>query len=613
VTGLLRFCPDIRILATSREALGIGGEVAWHVPSLAMPDGRGTPALERLVQYEAVRLFIERATVVKQDFAVNNQNAPAVAQICYRLDGIPLAIELAAARVKVLAVDQILERLDRRLRLLTGGSRTAMPRQQTLAAAIDWSYDLLSPMEQRLFQALSVFAGGWTLDAAESVCADGEIDAYEVLDILARLVDTSLVEVGTGLDGSVARYRFLESIRQYSWEKLQGSDFGAELQGRHLDWCLALVERAEGELQGAGQLEWLERLESEHDNLRAALELKIGGELESALKLAGALWRFWYLRGYFREGRDRLAAILALTQEEVSQQEQAKVLNGAGVLAYAQGDYTTAQQFHKQSLELRRSLKDQRGIMDSLNNLGVIASDQGKYADAISLYEQCVDIAQTLGNENAISDFLNNLGTVAIEQGDFLLARSQLEEGLRIRRRQEDQRGVADILSNLAVVAQYEGNYSEAQQLLEESLATVRDLGDLASVADVLNNLGFLACIQENFEAAKKPFEESLDLRTQLENQAGIAESLKNLGMVAKEQQDYDVAKSLLEKSLNLYRVIALPLEVADILYELGTIASALEDREVARQFYRDGLAIFSIHQYQIGIEMCEQGLVSLE
>lgn len=340
-TALLRACPQVRILTTSREALGVPGETLWRVPSLSLPDAGQVPTVEDMVQCEAVRLFVDRAVATAPEFAITPKNASAIARICQRLDGIPLAIELAAARVKVLAVDQIAARLDDRFRLLTGGSRIAVPRQQTLRATMDWSYGLLLEKERAVFRQLSVFAGGWALEAAEAVCVGKRIKKHAVLDLLAELVEKSLVEMETQ-DGE-ARYRFLETIRQYSWEKLVESKEAAAVRTRHRDWYLALAERAESELHGPQQGVWLERLESEHDNLRAALrwsKTEEGGA-EAWLRLAGALHWFWNIRGHASEGRDWLEGALS-TKRDTSASVRARALCGAGILAWRQGDINRA-------------------------------------------------------------------------------------------------------------------------------------------------------------------------------------------------------------------------------------------------------------------------------
>ena len=307
---LLNAAPHLKVLASSREALGVKGEVSYHVPSLSLPDPKHLPAIEQLSQYEAVRLFIDRVLLVAPHFDVTKENAPAIAQICYRLDGIPLAIELAAARVKMMSVEQISKRLDDRFRLLTGGARTALPRQQTLRALIDWSYDLLSENERLLLRRLSVFAGGWTLEAAEEVCSGDGIEPDEVLDLLTQLVNKSLVVVMEPSPSGETRYRMLETIRQYAREKLLETGGGEVVRDRHLAYFVKLVEQAEPELYRSHQARWLNRLEDEIDNLRIALEWALATDVESGLRIAAFPWRFWQARGYLREMGEWLAQLL---------------------------------------------------------------------------------------------------------------------------------------------------------------------------------------------------------------------------------------------------------------------------------------------------------------
>jgi predicted ATPase len=289
--ALVRACSTLRILATSQEPLGVPGEAVWRVPSLSVPSAGRLSPVDHLMQCESVRLFVERATFSQPGFTLTDSNAAAVVQVCRRLDGIPLAIELAAARVKVLTVEQIAARLDNRFRLLTGGSQRGLPRQRTLRAAMDWSYGLLSEKERAVLQRLSTFAGGWTLEAAEAVCSGNGIEAADVLDLLTQLVDKSLVAVET--QGEEARYRHPETVRQYSLDRLMESEEAADVRRRHRDWYLGPAERAEPELRGPGQVAWLEQLEMEHDNLRAALEWSRTeeGEAEAGVRLAGALYR----------------------------------------------------------------------------------------------------------------------------------------------------------------------------------------------------------------------------------------------------------------------------------------------------------------------------------
>jgi predicted ATPase len=475
VQRLLSACPDLRILATSREALRVPGEQVSRLPTLGAPVPP-PPPVEQLTQYEAVRLFIDRAVLSQPAFAVTNQNAPAVAAICHRLDGIPLALELAASRVKLLSPEQIMARLEDRFRLLTGGSRTVLPRQQTLRAALDWSYDLLTEGERALLQRVSVFAGGFRLEAAEAVCADEAIEAVAVLDLLGQLSDKSLVQVEDAVDE--ARYRLLETIRQYGAEKLRGAGEEGALRARHRDWYLALAEEAEPELRGPRQGEWLVRLAEEHENLRAALVWTSEQEEgEAGLRLGAALWWFWMVRGYMTEGRARLATLLGSAGAAARTAARARALNGAGALAQCQGEYEAARALYEESLAIRRELGDQHGIADSLNNLGILASDQGEYEAARALYEESLAIRRELGNQQGIAGSLNNLGNVAYSQGEYEAARALNEESLAICRELGDQRGIAYGLEGVAAAAGAQGQPERAALIFGAAEALREVLG----------------------------------------------------------------------------------------------------------------------------------------
>ncbi|MEP6755135.1 MAG: tetratricopeptide repeat protein, partial [Chthonomonadales bacterium] len=422
VNTLLRSCPGVRVLASSREGLGISGETVFRIPPLSLPDLKQTATPASLSTYEAVRLFVDRATATLPTFAVTDQSALALAQLCVQLDGIPLAIELAAARVRSLSVEDIKNRLDQRFRLLTGGSRTAQPRQQTLKALIDWSYDLLSEQEKIFLARLSVFAGGWTLAAAEKVCSGESIEDWEALDLLSSLVDKNLV-LALEKDGSV-RYRMLETVREYAAEKLLEAGQEQTLRIRHGDWFLELSEEAEPKLTGAEQGIWLNVLETEYSNLRAVLKWSMdtpqGSEVN--LRLCGALWRFWWIRGYLTEGRDWSEASLALEYATGRTAARARVCYGVGVLATIQGNNGTARDYLEQSLEIRREIGDRQGIAASLNSLGNVARDQGDYAAARTYFEQSLEIRREIGDRHGVAISLHNLGSVTWKQGDYAAA-----------------------------------------------------------------------------------------------------------------------------------------------------------------------------------------------
>ncbi len=573
---LLRECPQVKILASSREALGIRGEQAYRVPSLSLPD----PTLDHMpasvASFEAVQLFTDRALLARADFRVTQKNAAAVASVCHRLDGIPLAIELAAARLRSLSVEEIHRKLDQRFLLLTGSSRTVPHRQQTLRAAIDWSYDLLSDVEKALFCALSVFAGGWTLEAAEEVCAGEGIESQEVLDLLTSLVDKSLVVAEER--AAVTRYRFLETVHQYATEHLQGLGKDAHWCRRHLAHFLALAEAAEPQLTGKDQQAWLDRLETEHDNLRLALARSTGaaGDRESGLRLTTALSRFWLVRGYLAEGRAWVSRLLA-GMAGGEKATRAKALNWSGVFAWKQGDYRAAQVSYEQSLAIRRELGDRRGVGAVLNNQGLLAYEQGDYAAARALHEASLAIDRELGDRWGIAVSLVHLGSLATVQGDYPAARALYEESLAIFRECGDRGHIANALRSLGGLCSEQDDHPAARALFDESLAICRELGDRSGIGRALYGLGVTARHQGDYAAARVLYGESLAICRELGDREGTANALHNLGQVAAACADYPSARALEEESLAIYRDlgnrsgIAASIEgLADIACDLG-------------------------------------------
>jgi non-specific serine/threonine protein kinase len=376
VEALLRGCPDLQILATSREVLNIDGETVWPVPSLSLPSSGEPMQLERATEYEAVQLFVERAVATRADFHLTTANASAVAELCRHLDGIPLAIELAAARVRALRVEQIVARLGDRFRFLTGGSRTALPRHQTLGATIRWSYDLLDPQERTLFERLAVFAGSFSLEAAEAVCAGGGIEPAEILDLIERLSAKSLLQVED--EGNEARYRLLETLRQYASERLQDSTEESEVRLKHVEYLLKLAETVEPELVGPRVGLWLARLDQDHDNFRAALQWCLDrSESELGLCLGGAFYRFWLLRGFLIEGGDWLDRLLALPGAAAPSVGRAKALNGAAGLA-ANGEPERALRLAEEAVDLWRALGDDARLAYALAFVAVPTYDIGR-------------------------------------------------------------------------------------------------------------------------------------------------------------------------------------------------------------------------------------------
>jgi len=480
---ILRTCGQVVILATSREALGISGESAYRVPSLSLPDPKKAQTPTSLTHFAAVRLFVDRAEQSLSTFTVTNQNAPALASLCYHLDGIPLAIELAAARVRSLSVEEIDQKLDQRFRLLTGGSRTALPRQQTLRSLIDWSYDLLNEPEKQLLSRLSVFNGGWISGAAAQVCAGGSVEEWEVLDLITSLCDKSLVVSEQSLGST--RYRLLETVRQYSRDRLMESGEAATWQDHHLKHFTELAEEARPHLRGPEQATWLSRLESEHDNCRAALDWGLfgAGNKALALQLAACLWRFWLLRGHFSEGRHWLGEALA-KDPGATPYVRARALNGAGVLAEQQTDFDAAHEYHRESLKVSTDLGDIWCTAMTLNNIGNVHATSGDleranqfWAQALVLWRDLEALGK-LGDQRGFAATLDNLGTTAHSKGEVDSARTYYEECLAIRRSLGNLSGVGYSLLNLAWLVLDQGDFAARHEYGVEGLKNFVEIGE---------------------------------------------------------------------------------------------------------------------------------------
>jgi len=618
--ALLRGCPNVRILASSREALGSAGEAPFRVPSLATPDPRRLPPIETLADYEAVRLFVERATTVLPGFRLTSDNAPAVAQVCARLDGIPLALELAAARVNVLRVEQIAARLDDRFRLLTGGSRTAVPRQQTLRALIDWSYDLLAEPERVLLRRLSVFAGGWTLEAAEAVCAGDGLDHDEVLDVLAQLVNKSLV-VADREQGQETRYRLLETIRQYALERLAASGEADAIRRRHAEYFLVLAEIAGVQLQRAGQRVWLDRLEAEHDNLRAALAWAFGGgDAELGVRLSVALAGiqqyapgFWSLRGYWSERHrwlevalskssgvaPRLRAML-LTRildrfgfdsepQDAMHEEALALFRAAGATSgialtlmqhgalflYRRSDYPQATRLLEASLALYQELDDRHGIAIALHLLGDCAREQGDLVRAAALLEESIALFHELGaNESALASALNGLGDVAYLQGDDARAMALWWEAVALSQSVGDRWSILWPLRNLCWLALERGDDGRVLALLEAQVGWHRERGPDGLVY-LLHVLGALVNAQGDAARATALLREALVLQQSHAGKGSIASSLERFAGIAAGQGQPDRAARLLGAAEALRKAIGAPLPPVERPDYERTVAAA--------------------------------------
>jgi predicted ATPase/class 3 adenylate cyclase/DNA-binding CsgD family transcriptional regulator len=475
VDALLRECPRLRILSTSREPLGVRGEIVWRVPSLALPDLQHLPSPEHLTQYESIRLFADRAASNMPEFQLTKANARAVAEICHRLDGIALAIELAAARVRTLSAEQIAARLDDRFRLLAGTSPTVLPRHRTLRAAIDWSHQLLTEGERTVLRRLSVFAGGCTLEGAESVCSEGGVQRAEVFDLVAQLVDKSLLIAET--QARESRYRLLETVRQYGWERLHEAGEADLMRRRHRDWYLALAEQAAGGLDGSDQKAWLERLETELDNLRAALEWCRWTDEGAGpgLRLAIALRRFWENRAYFAEGRAWLDGLIA-ARGVVPPALRARALNCAGILAYRQGDYERVWALCSEALSICEQHPDAYAAGEALHFLAHVRQARGDYVSATEMMARSVTLRQEAGHRRGVANSLDCLGELARMQGDYDRANDLTQRARVLYADIGDGRGMAHTFHNLAYIRLHQGRRGEAQGLFRQSLIEARDL-----------------------------------------------------------------------------------------------------------------------------------------
>jgi predicted ATPase/DNA-binding CsgD family transcriptional regulator len=509
VAELLNACPRLKVMVTSREMLHLSAEHCYPVPPLSLPDLQHLPPLEFLAQVEALRLFVTRAQAVQPDFALTSANGIAVAAICHRLDGLPLAIELAAARVRLLPPAAMLARLERRLPWLTGGAKDAPARHRTLRAAIGWSYDLLEPHEQRLFRRMSVFVGGCTLESVAAVC-DSTQGEEDLLQVLASLLDKSLLRnegaQGVSARAEQGRLYMLETIREYALDQLAASSEEEATRRRHASYYLALAEEAEPKMNGPDQPAWLVHLEQEHDNLRAALAWSVsGGDVEMGARIAAALWLFWLTHGHIREGRRWLNAVLAHSSS-LPPAIRARALNGAGRLALRQGDYASAQAVLEESLTLWRGVADIKGEMQALNNLALVAIYQDALVRAQNYCEQSLAGYRLIDDKLGRAQALIRLGLALRYQGYFERAAECYEECLALARELNDTYLTAGALHNLGQMAHHRGDDVRAHHLLVESLLLVRQLDDTPNISVWLADLAGVWATQGQPERAARLF-----------------------------------------------------------------------------------------------------------
>ena len=548
VDTLFSNAPFIKIIATSREALGVSGEVIWHVPSLSLPDVKQVPTIEQLSQYEAVQLFIERAMLMQPHFLVTNENAPAVAQICFRLDGIPLAIELTAARVKGLSLEQIASRLNDRFRLLTGGSRTALPRQQTLQATIDWSYKILSEEERILLRRLSVFAGGWTLEAAEQVCASDEFNAYQILDLLLHLVDKSLVVAKT--QEIHPRYYMLETIRQYAQEKLDESGETNLMRDRHLEYFCSLAEQARPHFRDAEQFTWLDRFEIDLDNVRAALTWALqDGSVEAGLRLATNLGvdtgAFWVNRGHMKEGREFLEQLLLKSQATGPIDALAAGYFSIAAVEFWLDDFAAGLHHVEQSEAFWSQLgPSYKARAAEARVLKIYLDTSYAPIEMCQKLQENLPIFREVGDRWMMAHILFGIAFGLRESGDLTGARQTYEQSRALFQECGDGFRVSKDNTDLAGIALEEGRYAEARKLCEEALPFFRQLR--FSIRDEpLWKLGASSIMEGNFASAKAWYTECLLFDDEIGVYNQLAECLIGFASIANSEKRFERAAQL--------------------------------------------------------------------
>ena len=605
VEDLLSAGPGVRILATSRELLRVPVETAWRVPSMSTPPA-GTGS-DELAGFEAARLFLERARLLSSGLELSAADAGHVARICARLEGIPLAIELAAARTRLLSVGEIAERLDDRFGLLSSGARTAPGRHQTLRAAVDWSYDGLSTPERRLFEYLSVFFGGFTLEAAEAVCDTGKPAPASVLETLGALVDKSMVLSDPGQVTS--RFRMLETLRQYGAERLADTGETDAARDRHLAWAFALAAEAERHLEGTQQAEWLQRLAVEHDNLRSALGWAASSSDGAALlPLTTSLGRFWEVRGHLSEGRRWLETALEAWSAE-SAALRARAHRWAGVLAQRQGDHHAARRHFEAGLELSRDAGDRKGTASALHSLGNLEGLQGRLDAAIALYEESLAIGRELGDRRVAAASLTNLGWIAQTRGDFAAARQFTEEALAAWQQLGDQQGLAQTLTAVAYLALLQGDYAIVRSSCAQSLELQHGLGDRYGACWSLTYLGWAAQNEGDLATARPLHDDALAVRRELGDRYGEAWSLSHLGDLERAAGHPAAARQLLDESLAVAEQLGDTYCISWSILRLGKLARTEDDATAAADLFRRGLAVAGRHGDRVATAECLEGL----
>lgn len=585
--NILTYCPKVSILSTSREALRCEGEQTHKILSLAFPKPDSQENAEQLIQYESVRLFVERALSVNRNFRVNNNNAPALAKICYRLDGIPLAIELAAARMKAMSVEQVQDRLDNRFQLLTGGKRTSLPRQQTLKALIDWSYDLLSEEEKMLFNRLSVFSGGWTLDASEEICSDEKIDRINVADFLNDLSEKSLII----FDEEKVRYRMLESIKQYGEDRLKEANESNKIADAHIKYFEKAVMIADKELYGSGTTEVLRFFDDEASNMeRAFLHAMEKHEFEAAANISLSMVEYRKLRGQFSEGLEWLEKVHEY-KAEVSDRTFNNLILKIGSIYQLKADMNKAREFVTASLEFNRRIGDKSGIAGSLIILGGIAQVQGDFANALVMLHEALACARESGKKRSIAGSLLNIGMIKTEQADYSGVYELYEESRQIYSEIGHKLGLSQALACLGNIAYETGDYAGSFKMMKESLELSRELGDKRNIGYTLFNLAACADEQGDRTKSQELTKECQKIFSDIGDKRGLALTYANLGVMEQGLGNYDVAIENYIAGIAICKDIGFKFLTAVITYNMGRTYFFKKEYDLCIKYYNQSLA----------------------
>lgn len=608
IVDVLRKCPHVRLLVTSREVLHVPGETEWLVPPLTYPGAQESPSSEELFRYDAIRLFLDRARSRLPSWQLESERLQLLAQVCHRLDGLPLAIELLVPALKVRTMERIVGQLGNVLTLL-GNGYGIDPRHRSMRASLDWSHDLLQEPEKRLLRRLSVFVGGATLDAITGVCSGNGVSERRVPELLIFLLDKSLLDVST--TAWEARYSLKEVIRQYAAEKLEDADEEAETYQRHRDWFLRFAKEADSNLVGPDESNWLNHLDTEYSNLRAALIWsQTSGDVATLFSLVTALSNFWYQRGYLQEGRQWFEVALKSTQ--VSPPMRANLLRGEGRLATVQGDFDTAISCFRESLELSRLIGDEQGAGVALNNLGAIALSLGEYDSSRTYLEEALVIQRRRGDTRKAANILNNLGGCALGQGDLERAITLYNEAINIWREAGDRFKVVDSLDNLGVIARLQGDFTKALELLHEALAIRTELGDQSGIPKTMSEIAKAHADQGRYSEARALLEKSLVLHRAVGSRLWEAITLVYLGSVLRLEADFEAAEPLLHESCSLFQELDGRVMLGECLNQLGHLARHRGEYTEAENLYRQGLEIFQKCRTKLGTSESLSGLSDL-